>query len=64
MFKIINKINFKLFLITFYILFFSCDKNDKKPKKNIELSKKSELITKIKKGINYKISEGHFIGQE
>ena len=57
MFKIINKINFKLFLITFYILFFSCDKNDKKPKKNIELSKKSELITKIKKEEKFKLSD-------
>ena len=57
MFKIINKINYKLFLITFYILFFSCDKNDKKPKKNIELSKKSELITKIKKEEKFKLSD-------
>ena len=57
MFKIINKINFKLFLITFYILFFSCDKNDKKSKKNIELSKKSELITKIKKEEKFKLSD-------
>ncbi len=57
MFKIINKINFKLFLITFYILFFSCDKNDKKPKKNIELSKKSELITKIIKEEKFKLSD-------
>ena len=57
MFKIINKINFKLFLITFYILFFSCDKNDKKPKKNIELSKKSKLITKIKKEEKFKLSD-------
>ena len=57
MFKIINKINFKLFLITFFILFFSCDKNDKKPKKNIELSKKSELITKIKKEEKFKLSD-------
>ena len=57
MFKIINKINFKLFLITFYILFFSCYKNDKKPKKNIELSKKSELITKIKKEEKFKLSD-------
>ena len=57
MFKIINKINFKLFLITFYILFLSCDKNDKKPKKNIELSKKSELITKIKKEEKFKLSD-------
>ena len=57
MFKIINKINFKLFLITFYILFFSCHKNDKKPKKNIELSKKSELITKIKKEEKFKLSD-------
>ena len=57
MFKIINKINFKLFLITFYILFFSCDKNDKKPKKNIELSKKSELVTKIIKEEKFKLSD-------
>ena len=57
MFKIINKINFKLFLITFYILFFSCDKNDKKPKKNIELSKKSEIITEIKKEEKFKLSD-------
>ena len=57
MFKIINKINFKLFLITFYILFFSCDKNDKKPKKNIELSKKSEIITEIKKEEKCKLSD-------
>ena len=57
MFKIINKINFKLFLITFYILFFSCYKNDKKPKKNIELSKKSKLITKIKKEEKFKLSD-------
>ena len=57
MLKIINKINFKLFLITFYILFFSCDKNDKKPKKNIELSKKSELITKIIKEEKFKLSD-------
>ena len=56
MFKIINKINFKLFLITFYILFFSCYKNDKKPKKNIELSKKSE-ITEIKKEEKFKLSD-------
>ena len=57
MFKIINKINFKLFLITFYILFFSCYKNDKKPKKNIELSKKSEIITEIKKEEKFKLSD-------
>ena len=57
MFKIINKINYKLFLITFYILFFSCDKNDKKPKKNIELSKKSELVTKIIKEEKFKLSD-------
>ena len=57
MFKIINKINYKLFLITFYILFFSCDRNDKKPKKNIELSKKSELITNIKKEEKFKLSD-------
>ena len=57
MFKILNKINYKLFLITFYILFFSCDKNDKKPKKNIELSKKSKLITKIKKEEKFKLSD-------
>tara|TARA_B100001989_G_scaffold145376_1_gene103546 strand:- start:155 stop:862 length:708 start_codon:yes stop_codon:yes gene_type:complete len=57
MFKIINKINYKLFLITFYILFFSCDKNDKKPKKNIELSKKSEIITEIKKEEKFKLSD-------
>ena len=57
MFKIINKINFKLFLITFYILFFSCYKNDKKPKKNIELSKKSEIMTEIKKEEKFKLSD-------
>ena len=57
MFKIINKINYKLFLITFYILFFSCDKNDKKQKKNIELSKKSEIITEIKKEEKFKLSD-------
>ena len=57
MFKIINKINFKLFLITFYILFFSCDKNDKKPKKNIELSKKSEIVPELKKEEKFKLSD-------
>ena len=54
---ITNKIHFKLFIITFYILFFSCDTNDKKPKKTIELSKKSEIISEIKKEEDFKLSD-------
>ena len=57
MFIISNKIHFKLFLITFYILFFSCDTNVKKPKKTIELSKKSETIFEIKKEEDFKLSD-------
>ena len=57
MFIITNKIHFKLFLITFYILFLSCDTNDKKPKKTIELSKKSDIISEIKKEKDFKLSD-------
>jgi len=57
MFIITNKIHFKLFLITFYILFLSCDTNDKKPKKTIELSKKSDIISEIKKEEDFKLSD-------